>query len=329
MEANLTLWMVVGFLAAAYSVIGNDAIQTLGTFIASNHRLRWQYLWLGASSVLAITILYGWYTYGGDISYGRLNRFEEDLKIQWYHAMAPVVLLILTRFGIPVSTSFLVLSAFATGPVFEEMAEKSLAGYAIAVISALVIWGSIIKIGARLIKGEKKWVKALTHEKHDRKWRVFQWLSTGFLWFTWLSHDTANIAVFLPRKLSFEELMAVIAVFIIGLWIIFQNKGGKIQQIVREKSNTEYVRSATIIDLVYAFLLLFFKELNDIPMSTTWVFVGLLHGREFIIQRLIAKKKERKTLKIIVGKDLGKMGIGIAISLALAFGVQWMAANGF
>jgi len=33
---DMTLWMYVGFLLAAYSVIWNDSIQTSGTFIASN-----------------------------------------------------------------------------------------------------------------------------------------------------------------------------------------------------------------------------------------------------------------------------------------------------
>ena len=33
----ITLWMAIGFLFAAYSVIANDSVQTLGTWIASNN----------------------------------------------------------------------------------------------------------------------------------------------------------------------------------------------------------------------------------------------------------------------------------------------------
>ena len=33
----LTLWSLVGFLFAAYAVIANDSVQTLGTWIASNN----------------------------------------------------------------------------------------------------------------------------------------------------------------------------------------------------------------------------------------------------------------------------------------------------
>ena len=36
----------IGFLLAAYSVIGNDSAQTLGTFIASNQDKKWWVLWI-------------------------------------------------------------------------------------------------------------------------------------------------------------------------------------------------------------------------------------------------------------------------------------------
>src|SRR5690606_29542695 len=99
------IYATIGFMLAAYAVIGNDSVQTLGTFIASNSRIfKWYWLWLAASSVLVLTLFYGWYMYDGDISFGRLNRIPE-IEIEWYHAAAPLGLLILTRFGIPVSTT--------------------------------------------------------------------------------------------------------------------------------------------------------------------------------------------------------------------------------
>ena len=77
------------------------------------------------------TLWYGWYMYGGDISYGRLNKIPFQ-EIQWYHAITPGLLLLLTRIGVPVSTSFLVLSAFASTFVLEKMLMKSMMGYAVA-----------------------------------------------------------------------------------------------------------------------------------------------------------------------------------------------------
>ena len=267
---SITVWMAAGFLLAAYSVIANDSVQTLGTWIASNNdRVNWKVRWGSASLVLLYTLWYGWYTNGGDISYGRLNKIPFQ-EIQWYHAAAPGLLLILTRVGVPVSTSFLVLSAFASTFVLEKMLMKSMMGYAVAAVAAYIIW-----IGVTKLLNESKPVK----EEHKKAWRVAQWITTGFLWFTWLSHDMANIAVFLPREIPWDLMVLISIVFVVGLGCMFREGGGKIQTIVLEKHNTRYVRSATIIDSVYWLILFFFKELNDIPLSTTWVFIGLLCGR--------------------------------------------------
>ena len=310
----VTLWMFVGFLFAAYSVIANDSVQTLGTWIASNNeRFNWKVMWGAASAVLLYTLWYGWYTNGGDISYGRLNKIPFQ-DIEWYHAAAPGLLLILTRIGVPVSTSFLVLSAFASTFVLEKMLMKSMMGYAVAAVAAYAIW-----IGVTKILDEAKPVK----EEHKRYWRIGQWITTGFLWFTWLSHDMANIAVFLPRQIPVDLMVGISFVFIAGLWWMFREGGGKIQQIVLEKHNTRYVRSATIIDGVYWLILFFFKELNDIPMSTTWVFVGLLCGRELAMATMTGKEKFKVVFPLI-GKDFLKMMVGLAASVGVVLAIHYV-----
>mgnify|MGYP001410621491 FL=1 len=310
----ITLWMGIGFLFAAYSVIANDSVQTLGTWIASNNeRFTWQTMWIAASSVLLWALWYGWYMYGGDISYGRLNKIPFQ-EIQWYHAMAPGLLLLLTRVGVPVSTSFLVLSAFASTFVLEKMLMKSMMGYAVAAVAAYVIW-----IGVTKILDEAKPVK----EEHKRYWRIGQWFTTGFLWWTWLSHDMANIAVFLPRQIPVDLMILISGIFVAGLWYMFREGGGKIQNIVLEKHNTRYVRSATIIDGVYWIILFFFKELNDIPMSTTWVFVGLLCGRELAMATMTGKEKFKVVFPLI-GKDFLKMMVGLAASVGVVLSIHYI-----
>ena len=310
----VTLWMLVGFLFAAYSVIANDSVQTLGTWIASNNeRVNWKIMWAAASVVLLWALLYGWYMYGGDISYGRLNRIPFQ-EIQWYHACAPGLLLVLTRVGVPVSTSFLVLSAFASTFVLEKMLVKSMMGYAVAAVAAYAIW-----IGVTKILDENKSVK----EEHKKYWRIGQWFTTGFLWWTWLSHDMANIAVFLPREIPVDLMIGISIVFVAGLWYMFREGGGKIQNIVLEKHNTRYVRSATIIDGVYWLILFFFKELNDIPMSTTWVFVGLLCGRELAMATVTGKHKF-KTVFPLITRDFIKMMIGLGASVGVVLTIHYI-----
>jgi hypothetical protein len=315
----LTLWSLVGFLFAAYAVIANDSVQTLGTWIASNNeRFNWKIMWAAASAVLLWALWYGYYMYG-DISYGRLNKIP-FVEVQWYHAMAPAVLLLLTRVGVPVSTSFLVLSAFASTFVLEKMLIKSMMGYVVAATAAYGIW---FFVSRWLDEGKP------VNEAHKPYWRVAQWITTGFLWWTWLSHDMANIAVFLPRELDIPLMLMISVVFVGGLAFMFREGGGKIQKIVLEKHNTRYIRSATIIDLVYWAILFFFKELNDIPMSTTWVFVGMLAGREFAIASFMGKKKTKSVFPL-VGRDFGKMMIGLSASLAIVLLIHYvLVPNGY
>jgi len=234
------------------------------------------------------------------------------VEMQWYHALAPMGLVLLTRVGVPVSISLLVLSAFASSLVFEKILIKSALGYSIAAVAAYALWFVISRWdnSSRPVKQE-----------NEKYWRIFQWCSTGFLWFTWLSHDIANIAVFLPRSLNISELLMVLTVFVFGLALMFKSRGGKIQSIVLEKSHTNYFRSATLIDLCYAFILLFFKGYSDIPMSTTWVFIGLLSGRELAIASTLIGYKFKNVFPI-VGKDIVRLLFGLGVSILIALAIQ-------
>ena len=317
MELSI-VWMYLGFFLAAYSVIANDSIQTLGTFLSSNKEyFRWYTLWFAASIMLVFTITYGWYFYDGDISYERLTRIPFQ-EIQWYHAAAPAVLLILTRYGIPVSTTFLVLSAFATVTVLEKMLIKSIVGYGVAAITAYLVWIIL-----------ERFINEKTDHPENRKfWRVSQWVSSGWLWFAWLQHDMANIAVFLPRQLMVGDLIMVLISTILILGYVFYTGGGKIQEVVINKHGARFARSTTIIYIVYAFVLYYFKVLNDLPMSTTWVFVGLLSGRELAISTVISDYRFKYVFPIIA-KDFGKMMFGLGASVAIVLIIhQVIVPNG-
>ena len=315
MEMTL-IYTVIGFGLAGYSVIGNDSIQTLGTFIASKQKwFKWYVLASAASFVMILALAWGWYSYNGDISYGWLTRIPYQ-EIQWYHAVAPAILLVLTRVGIPVSTTFLVLSAFASTVVLEKMLMKSVVGYGLAAMVAYVCWIVVSRfINEKFdeVKGDF-WISF---------WRNSVWVTSGWLWWVWLSHDVANIAVYLPRQLSIELLIIVMAYFTILLFYIFYIQGGRIQTVVLEKTGTRYARSATIINVIYAAVLFYFKELNDLPMSTTWVFVGLLCGRELAIATMNRDYKLGYVFPLI-GKDFLKMVFGLTVSVGIVLAIHYV-----
>ena len=313
---DMTLvYTVIGFALAGYSVIANDSIQTLGTFIASKKKwFKWYILAGSASAVMIFALAWGWYAYDGDISYGRLTRIPYQ-EIQWYHAVAPAILLLLTRIGIPVSTTFLVLSAFASTVVLEKMLMKSVVGYGLAAMVAYIAWIAVSKfINEKFDEVDDKWIGF---------WRNAVWVSSGWLWWVWLSHDVANIAVYLPRQLDITILLIVMAYFTILLFYIFYIQGGRIQAVVLEKTGTRYARSATIINIIYAAVLFYFKELNDLPMSTTWVFVGLLCGRELAISTM-NKDYKFKYVFPLIGKDFLKMIFGLSVSVGIVLAIHYI-----
>ncbi len=369
---GLEFWALLGFAFAAYAVVGNDALQTLGTFISSNHQRHWTILFAFAGGVLTVTFIIGWLINSGDPSFGRLSNVDKypEISVQWYHTLPPLVLLLVTRLGIPVSTTFMVLTIFATVGGFGSMIEKSLTGYVLAFavglgvflvlsrtleryfddsdLSSHVPFGLIGGVGSGFflmqyyLFGTIKdpnilftgvgialaaEVCALTlafRVSRGLYWVVTQWVTTAYLWSLWLIQDFANIFVFLPRELTAAQGFLGLFVILIFLALTFANAGGPVQRILRTKTNVVDIRSATIIDFLYASLLFFFKELSDIPMSTTWVFLGLIAGREYGFA-LTRATVGLVTAVIDTAEDAAKAFIGIVISIDLALGLPWIA----
>lgn len=320
---HVAMW--VGFMLAAYSAIANDSIQTIGTFIASNQQRKWWVLWLFIGLIFVGTVTYSFIVFDGDVSYQRLSSkgfSEAPTSFTFLQLSAPLILLILTRLRMPVSTTFLLLNVFAShaDAVWGVMG-KSFTGYIIAFFSAIIVWlfiGSFVK---KYFKG-----------KPSKYWNVLQWITSGALWSVWIQQDAANIAIFLPRQLDLMQFLAFTIFIFLGLGLLFYLKGDKIQRVVNEKSGVTDVRAATIVDFVYAAVLFYFQAINTIPMSTTWVFIGLLGGREIAIS--LSKKRKKKKLKSLrssfkmVRKDIINATIGLIISLLLAIAINQSIREG-
>lgn len=305
-----------GFMLASYSAIANDSIQTLGTFIASNAKRKWWHLWLFIGLILIGTVAYSWIVYQGDVSYQRLKAkgiAEVPQKFSFLQISAPIVLLVLTQLRIPVSTSFLLLSVLvAESSAVYNVLQKSFFGYLIAFSVAILVWYPFSMTTGKYFRARPLW----------RGWTVLQWLTTGLLWSVWIMHDASNIAVFLPRSLNLLEFLLFTGFIVGGLGVLFYLKGDKMQHLVDQKADITDIRAASLVDLIYMLILFYFKNLNHIPMSTTWVFIGLLGGREIAIslakrKYLRRKKSLYKSIRII-RRDLQYALIGLVISIFLA-----------
>ena len=305
------IFMIIGFLLSLYACVSNDAIQTLGTFLnTTKERPVWQ-IWLYVSAVMIITFVAGWIINDGDMAFGRLDRIPHAQVFYWWHVLPPLVLLYLTRKGIPVATAFLIISIFSAPKVIGLMIAKSFVGYVLALISSMILYFFI----ARSVEKIFLYMK---NKPISTPWVVAKWLSTAFLWSAWLLQDGAVLFVYLPRQLNLWQMILSLSIFAGLLYILCYKRGGEIQNIVKLKTNTQDPRSATLIDCVYAVILIYFQTVNNIPMSTTWVFLGVLAGREIALYNRLRFITEKKVYKHLI-KDLTKAIVGLAVSIAVVF----------
>jgi len=313
----------IAFTIAAFSVAGNDAIQTIGTFIESKKGTQLALKILVFSGLLFVVHLIGWYKDNHEVHFHRLDAFPPPERFNLLQLLAPCVIVVLTRLKAPISTTFLILGLFGGGNI-EKMLTKSFLGYGAAFLFAMLVWG----IHSRLQPDEYH-QEFEPDPKSEKFWSSFQWVSTSLLWIAWLLQDTANIAVFIPRKLEFWEFCLGIGIIGLALSFIFYTDGGTIQEVVSEKSDISSAKAATLVDLVYATLLILFQYISKMPMSTTWVFLGLLAGREIILH--IVTRRDRPYLETFrqVGKDvlLASLGITVSVSFYLLSYVIYPSQN--
>lgn len=318
-NGKMAMWF--GFLFAAYAAVANDSIQSLGTFIESNKDKKWYVLWLFTGLIMLATITFSYVYFNGDVTYQRLlddngnTKYPFDEDFSYFQIIAPVVLLILTRLRMPVSTTFLLLSVFsADASGITSVVWKSVSGYILAFALSFLIWYFAYDLISRYFK----------KRKFHKGWMVVQWLVSGSLWAVWLMQDGANIAVFLPRKLELYQFIIFVGTIFFGLGILFYLRGDKIQEVVSEKVRISDVRAATLIDFTYVLLLIYKLFISTVPMSTTWVFLGTIGGREIAVslsRRKKGSKHKRKALKLI-GRDFLYATLGLVISVALASGAN-------
>lgn len=314
-NANAAMWL--GFFFAAYAAVANDSIQSLGTFIESNKAKKWWILWLYIGSIFLVTVTASFILFDGDVTWQRLTEPDGSTKyphpenFSFFQVIAPLVLLILTRLRMPVSTTFLLLSVFsATTSGITSVVYKSLSGYVIAFILSFAVWYFSYQTIRKYFKSRK----------FHKSWAVVQWVVSGSLWAVWVMQDGANIAVYLPRKLDITQFLIFSLTIFAGLGVLFFLRGDRIQEVVSKKSRISDIRAATLVDLTYVILLVYKLFISTVPMSTTWVFLGIIGGREIAVtisRNKKGKKHKKKARKLIMSDFLNAMA-GLLISVALA-----------
>jgi hypothetical protein len=308
MPTTSFLLMIAGFAICSYSMIANNMPQTLGPFIRSNPGRAWWINWIFAAVVMLGVIFYGWIRNNGDVCYGRLDAIPLPDRYIWIHLVPPLALLAMTRFGIPVSPTFLIVPAFATAAL-APMLRNALAGYAVGFAVSGLLYLMLSQVERRFI--------ATKEQPPAPEWRIVQFFASGFLWSQWLIQNLANAFAYVPRQLSIPWLIFICALMVLLLGLVMRARGGATQGIVNSKTNLQDVRSATLLDLLYGSLLLAFLQTSAVPMSTTWVFLGVIGAREIILNRPPQSSPSRAVHGL--ARELRLAVVGLALSLSLAY----------
>lgn len=71
--------------------------------------------------------------------------------------------------------------------------------------------------------------------------------------------DMSNVVISLPRQLKLWQFIVANLYLVLMLAYFFKNRGEKVQQVIDRKTRVDDTREATLINLLYALLLVYFK----------------------------------------------------------------------
>lgn len=304
----------VGMALCMFSTIANDSIQTIGTFLSSNRGVPWWKLWLYISILFVITALCSWFMYAGRLDFGQLKSIPYTQKHTLLHFLAPATLILLTYNKIPCSSTFLLMSIFASQRTIGSMLTKTILGYIMGITTSFLLWEYLVKVYGKNL---------FLFEENGNFWRNVQWASSGLLFISWLTSGISNLVIFLPRVFNVYNLVLLLMLGLTMLAFTIYNRGGPIEEIVSHKSGMDNLKITSITNILYAVILLGVIHSSKVPMSTSWVFIGILAGQEMAFialkggKKLTLKEKYKAASKSLI-RDFVLASLGILMSLIFA-----------
>lgn len=302
-------WLLSIF--TTYAIMANNCAQTIGMFIATNKNKSKERAIYFLVPVFIITILISWLFYDRQLDFFLLDRITYSDDLSLLLIFLPILLFLLTKYKIPVSATFLIIPIFANKSTIQSMISKTSVSYFVSFVISLIIWRTIyIKY--------KHWIEVKNEGGVGKIWFILQFISTGIVWAVWIVLSTCNFVVFLPRIFGLKELLLFMSVGVVSTCLILFDNGGEIQEIVDEKSDIN-IKSSVVFNFLFAFVMLFIQYVSKIPITSTWMFLGILAGREFAItvsrDGIFGSSYYRKCF-VKVWSDLRSAIFGIVVSLA-------------
>ena len=310
---------ITSILALSTSIT-NNSFQIFGTFFLINKKTSKMKMFLFIFGVFIVIILSSWFLFDKELHFGKLNSIPYDERLNIFYFLSPFVLIYLTHKKIPVSSTFLFTTLFSSGAVLHTILTKTVHIYILSFMISFVLWKYIYPFF--LNKFEKYFNFKFSESDNSNFWFIIQYLSTALLWFSWLFSNMSSALVFIPRQFDIKSLLILFLFAGFIIYHLIDNMGGDMQQLIKNKKNTDNIRSATMINIVYGLLIYIFQFSVNIPISTTWVFIGLIAGREMAITSsqnilIVSNIVHKNSVKKVIF-DLLHAVVGVIISLGFA-----------
>ena len=307
--------LLVTFLSI-FSVLENSSFQIFGTFLSKSKKEPFYKMFLFIFSMFFATLLVEWSINGGRLDFNRLLKFEYVSEIGLKSILAPLLLLILSYKKIPVSTTFILLSGFATKNTIDSMLAKTATSYIFSFIIGYYVWYVL----------DKKFHNKISNfnDKKVNFWNNIQLISNVILVVFWIMSNNGNLVVALPRHFSVLDLCIYLLLCSISILYIVLAGGGEMQKsIMNAKNGLDNPKTSSIINIVFSSIILVFQYISPTPIATTWSFIGLLSGREFALSMKKINGVKRITI-IKILKDLSVLIYGLIVTLIYIFVLKFI-----
>lgn len=305
-QGDYFAWILT--ILTTYHIMANNAVQIIGMFVASNDKKDKLKIWLLLSFIFVLTVLISWLFFDKQLHFSLLNSIQYNENLSILLIFLPIILYFFTKKNIPISATFLIIPIFSNNNTLQSMVVKTLISYFLSFTISFIFWYFLYIKYKNFIDIEKN--------NNKNRWIIIEYLSTAMLLGIWLVTSTCTFTIFLPRVFTIKYLILFIIVGIFSILVILYNDNTTIKKIIGNKSDINY-KSGAIFNILFAMIMLSVQYISKIPITSTWVFLGVLAGRELAIA---GSKKNNNSLNIIQSlkndlSDLYSAILGIIFSL--------------
>ncbi len=293
-------------MLTTYFIMVNNSIQTVGFFTASNKQNNKINTFYFLSVVFVVTMLFSWLCYKRELHFLLLNRTRYNPHLSIFLLLLPVIIDILTKLRMPLSAAFLVIPVFSDSGTVKGMVTKTFMSYVLAFVVSFLAW----KIIYTLFRGH---VRVKKDEQIGKVWIFMEYIFTGAVWAMWLTISACNFVVFLLRVFVLKDFILFLFMGILCIYLMVYNGGGEMLKIIEDKSDVD-IKNTTIFNALLSITMLIIRCVSKIPITSTWMFLGTMAGRELAVASSSAVSKYKSCYKKIL-IDLKLAIFGIVLSL--------------